>query len=169
MDVSTFGITESIVNSYYPQIQVRSDGPIASADITEIINNASSKVNGLLTAAGYDPATIEAAAVTAPDPYNNVRTLILVTIGPLLYVAAEGPTVSSEQIEKMEERRDKALLDFAKRPASLGHTANSDYAPRVRGSVRYNDLSALEVDRAKRSQFGRLVGRTSENDRKPYW
>lgn len=169
MAVSTFGVTESVVLGYYPQIQVRADGPITSDRMTEFIENSASRVNGLLSAAGYSPTDIEDASATDPDPYNNVRALIIAVIGPLLYGAAEGYTVSSEEVATMELRRDKALMDFRKSPAVLGHKSDSGYSPKVRCSARYNDFSTAEADRAKRNQFGRMVGRTSAADRKPKW
>jgi hypothetical protein len=167
MAVSTFGVDASVVDTFYPQFQVRSDGPITSGDLTVLINASASMVNGILSATGFDPASVDADA-TEPA-YFNARLLVLRVLGPLLAGAAEGYTASGEEVTRLEAARDKALAEFKRRPADLGVTGDSDYAPKMRGSVRFHDLSELEEDRAERNPYLRLVGRNSDPDRKLYW
>ena len=166
MAVSTFDVDADVVATFFPQFQIRSDGPVDSTKLTAQINNAASYVNGVMIATGLDPVAIDAA--TTDPAYFNARTLVLKVLGPILAAAAEGHTVSGEEITRLEESRDKALAEFKKRPGDLG-VSDTDYAPQVRGSNAYHDLDTSETGRAERNQFQTVVGRNSEANRKIYW
>jgi len=98
MAVQVYGIDQTYVAVFYPQIQVSTTASVTPTSLVTLIETAASRVNGILLAHGLDPDTI--AADTATETYSITRGLVMTCLRPLFDVVLEkDPTESDEKCQ----------------------------------------------------------------------
>lgn len=136
----TFSVDSDLLKSYLPQVTLAGTGDVwTSARVTAQINAAAARVNGVLIAAGEDPAAINAD--TSSALYALVRHWICILVIPRIAFGLGGLGVDMEDTLR-DMRAEAADLNarFAVRPEELG----SDTAERSPGVV--SNLPTAETD-----------------------
>jgi len=160
--VQVYGVDQTYVQSFLPQVAVDDDAPLTSTRLTQIISAAAAEFNGLARRAGIDPAT-DIAADTTTDLYANAQRLVFELARPWILSAAHGTIVVAAEVEVIRQRALDTMLAFAARPQALGEVP-ATATPRFRSSTHALGLDTTEYHRANRRQFDGARGRTSDPD-----
>lgn len=164
--VVTFGVDQTHVQSFEPQISIGSDGPVTTARLTVMINASSARINGLMSWHGIDPAGI---TDTSSVEYLNAQRLITDRVLLDLRAAAYGGVSVAAEIAIYDERADTELSEWRRAPDTMGADVTSDVDPGIHTSTQALGLNTSETCRRGRRRYDRATCRTSETDDRHRW
>ena len=134
--VQTYDIDVTYLQTHYPQdVVVDAAGPLTTARLTRIIEDAASEVNGELRSAGFDPDEINTDATTSPDAYSNVRRMVAYAAKPRILEVNQTLSAASELVDLAEQKWLARLDRFRANPGSLGSEDVTAFSPQVRTSA----------------------------------
>lgn len=158
MAVETFGVNQTLIQSYLPQVDVASDAPATSARLGEIIEGNSARLAGYLLAA-YGAGIVETlAADPTSTPYRNCQRVICVLCLPEVLKAAHHMSVVPEQIEPFESAANELLARLRTQTVSeIGYIPPGQeaagFAPSGT-STGFLGYQRDEVDTPMRARYG---------------
>lgn len=167
MALQTFGVNQTVMQSYEPQIKVGSDGPITVARLTILIESSAGKINGMMTAAGLEPATL--AADSSAVVYINARRLIAERTRIDMQAAAYGSVSVAAELGTYDERARAEIREWVELPASLGEDVPDNVSPGVRTSTQSLGLNTADTYRRRRRRYDRARDRTTNPDDTHRW
>ena len=151
MAVTVYGVDTTQVQAYLPQLAVGTDSPLTTARLTEVVEGAAARVNGVIRAAGFDPAVI--AADTTTDAYRNCQRIVVVVAAPDLLFASHH-TAAMDEVERLAELANTELDRLRRDPvAALGYTDDSTRTPNTTTSTSYRSLDTTTGTARKRFFF----------------
>lgn len=151
MAIEVYGVDTTHVQSYLPQLSVGASSPLTTTRLTEVVEGAASRVNGILLAAGFVPADI--AADTTTDAYRNCQRLVTIVALPDLLLAAHH-VAALDEIERLTDMAIAELDRLRRDPvAATGYTSDSTRTPNTTTSTSYRDLDTSTAKARTRRFF----------------
>ena len=164
--IVTFGVDQTHVSSFEPQITIGADGPVTPARLTVMVNASSARINGLMSFHGIDPTTI---TDTSSVEYLNAQRLITDRVLIDMRAAAYGGVSVAAEIAVYDERANTELSEWRTAPDTMGADITPDVSPGVRTSTQALGLDTSETCRRGRRRYDRARCRTSEADDRSRW
>lgn len=156
MAVETFGVDQTFVESYFPQLLIGATSKLTPARMAEIVEGGAARVGGVIEAAFGEGTVAEIALDTAGLQYRNCQTLTVRQIGGELLAAQHGHTSVegyTEMVQMAEDDMDRLQRNPA---ATIGRTTDKGYFPSVTTSTGYRGLDTdLRSLRKSRVHDGR--------------
>lgn len=151
MAVEVYGVDQTHVQSYLPQLAVGANSPLTSDRFTEVVEGAAARVNGILSAAGFSSSDI--AGDTASDAYRNCQRLVVIVAAPDLLFASHH-TAAIDEVERLHELANGELDRLRRDPvATTGYTADTTRAPMSGTSTNYRSLTTTTAKARTRRFF----------------
>ena len=151
MAVQTYGVDSTLVQSHLPQLAIGDDSPLTSTRMTELIEGAAARVNGIVRAVGFNPTTL--AADTSTDAYRNCQRLVVVVAAPDLLLASHH-VAAMDEVERLTDLANIELDRFRRDPvAVLGYTGDDSRTPNTTTSTSYRRLDTSTATARKRYFF----------------
>ena len=148
MAVQVYAVDATHVAAYLPQLAVGTDSPLTSARLTEVVEGAAARVNGVIRAVGFVPGDI--AADTTTDAYRMCQRLVVVVAAPDLLFASHH-TAAMDEVERLTELANTELDRLRRDPAILGDISDSSRTPNTTTSTSYRNLDTTTA--TARSRF----------------
>jgi hypothetical protein len=159
MAVQTFGVDQTHVSSFEPQITIATDAPVTPTRLAVLINASAARINGLMSFHGIDPD--DTASDTTSVAYSNAQRLITDRVLVDLRGAAYGGVSVAAEILIFDTSADAQIEKWQAKPDSLGATVTDDVSPGVHTSTQALGLDTGETCRARRRRYDRARCRTS--------
>ena len=159
MAVQTFGVDQTHVSSFEPQIEVATDAPVTPTRLTVMIRASAARINGLMSFHGIDPDST-AADTTTVEYFNAQRLITERTLIDLRGAAYGGVAVAAELVT-FDTRAEDQIAQWQAKPDSLGAGVTDDVSPGVHTSTQALDLDTSETCRAGRRRYDRVRCRNS--------
>ncbi len=159
MAVQTFGVDQTHVSSFEPQIEVATDAPVTPTRLTVMINASAARINGLMSFHGLDPDVIAADSLSVG--FSNARRLITERTLVDLRAAAYGGVSVASEIATYDARAEDQIEKWQAKPDSLGADVTNDVSPGVHTSTQALGLDTSERCRAGRRRYDRVRCRNS--------
>lgn len=161
MAVETYGVDQTHVQSYLPQVDVGANSPVTSDRLTEIIQGAAARVNAAIRGAGIDPADV--ASDTSSDWYRAAQRIVMLFVRPDLLDAAHHPTAHDVRADLLEEAYDELERLRQNIRSALGYDAATTLGPAAVTSTSRMGLDVTtETEIAKRRHFDGRRGAKKE-------
>lgn len=159
MAVETWGIDETLIESFFPTLLIDATAKLTPTQMAEIVEGAAAQVNGYIDAA-FGFGTVTEVALDATDvQYKNAQTLTIRVAAPDLHIASEG--ASAANLDDLLKARDEALEALTRDPArALGRVQDATMFPGVNSSTKYRNLdTSTTALRGYRQHDGRNAAR----------
>ena len=156
MPVEVFGVDQTFVESYYPQLLIGATSKLTPARMTEIVEGGAARV-GAVIEAQFGAGTVDEIAL---DPtsleYRNCQGLTVRQIGAELLAASHGHT-AVDGYEDLLRMAEEEMDRLQRNPAAMtGRTTDKGYYPSVTTSTGYRGLdTSLTALRSGRVHDGR--------------
>jgi hypothetical protein len=134
MAIQTFGVNETILTSYLPQVDIATDAPNTPTRVTEIIEGESAYFASIVVFAYGSDITSDFASDSASLVYRNCQRIIVILALPIVLQAA---FMGSDQVYQTALLERNALIKrlvtnpqmeigyALETPASIGQTYSS--------------------------------------------
>lgn len=167
--VQTFGVDQTYVQSFCPQITVSSTAPLTSSRLTQIVEAHAAKICGLLEAAGVTPADV--ATDTTSVLYKNCARLVFTCSRPEIIAAAHGQLASQPEVQAYYDLCREEIEGWTKKPTVLGSDVSDTASdPIVRTSTQAKSLNTTSDEYVRgRRRYDRRRNRTSGSDDVNRW
>lgn len=167
--VQTFGVDQTYVQSFCPQITISSTAPLTSARMTQIVEAHAAKICGLLEAAGITPADV--ATDTTSVLYANCSRLVFTCARPEIVAAAHGQLASQPEVQAYFDLCASEIESWTKKPQVLGSdVSDTSSDPGVLTSTQAKSLDTTTDEYVRRRRrYDRRRNRTSGNDDVNRW
>jgi hypothetical protein len=162
MAVEVWGVDQTHVQSYLPQVAVGSSSPVTSTRLTEIIEGAASRINAMLRGLGLDPADV--ASDTSADWYRACQRLVILFAKPDILDATHHPGSWDARQDYLQEAYDELERLRDNMRQAIGYTAASAETVGPIGITSTNayDLDLTDVEAGKRRKFDGKRGAKKE-------
>ena len=160
MAIEIFGVDQTFMQAYLPQVGMGTNYPITTARLTTIIEGAASQLYSALTAA-YGSGIIGTITADTTSPvYSRCQTLIRDIAMPHILRAAHHISADID-FEFYDELAKEARKDLRKDPLGEIGQSSTGMSPNVETSTKYLDLDVASTDkiRARRKYDDRGHGK----------
>lgn len=156
MAVETFGVDQTFVASYFPQLLISETSKLTPARMAEIVEGGAARVSAVIEAAFGTGTVAEIATDTTSIQYRNCQSLVVRQIGGELLAAQHGHTAVDGYSDLMQMAEDD-LNRLQRNPAAvIGRTEDTTYFPSVTTSTGHRSLDTdVDTLRASRLHDGR--------------
>jgi hypothetical protein len=156
MTVEVFGVDQTFVESYYPQLLIGATSKLTPARMTEIVEGGAARVGGVLEAQ-FGAGTVDEIALDPTDlVYRNCQGLTVRQIGAELLAASHGHT-AVDGYEDLVRMAEDEMDRLQRNPSAMtGRTTDTSYFPSVTTSTGYRNLdTSVTALRGSRLHDGR--------------
>lgn len=162
----TFGVDQTYVQTFLPQVVIDSVGPLTPTRLTSIIRRGAAQLQAVIeTAYGAGAAADIAALGSTDSAYESCQGLILDLCAPSILRAAHHLDAEGE-LDRYDALRDEALKRLRMDPrAAIGYQTPDDVSPGVFTST---DGLGLDTTAAARRIRRRFDGARGDKDEDQY-
>lgn len=156
MAVETYGVTQTIIQSYLGQLTITSVSPVTPSRLTSIIEGAAARLNAALIRSFGSSAPADIATDTASDAYRNCQRVVVMLAIPDILLS-QHYTGAADVVAGLRDNAEAALQGVVTDPVgAIGHVTSEPRAPGVYSSTIALDLdTTTEVARSRRYWDGR--------------
>ena len=140
MPVEVFGVDQTFVESYYPQLLISATSKLTPTRMTEIVEGGAARVGGVLEAQ-FGAGTVDEIALDSTTlVYRNCQGLTIRQIGAELLAAQHGHT-AVDGYEDLVRLAEDEMERLQRNPSAMtGRTTDTSYFPSVTTSTGYRNL-----------------------------